>query len=258
MISLGFQQLNDPYYQGMAAQISFYLMLSLVPMVILISQALGAILGTTLQDALGWVFENAQGSVATLLKGMLTYKSGGATNIAYVLLALWAASRAQFSMMRINNYMNTEGYSTGKGYFSERIRAVFNIILTLVAIIVALVFMAYGGKMFELITDNSEVWLILRWPLALILFMMVIGVYYYTLPEKKVKFREIIPGTIFAAFGILIVTAGYSIYTSSIADYDIIYGASATIVALMMWFFFLSWVFCLGMLVNKVWRDTKS
>ena len=86
MVSLGFQQLNDPYYQGMAAQIAFYLMLSLVPMVLLISQILGAVLGTTLDDAIGWILENAEGTLGTTLKNLLTYKSGGFTNIIYVLI----------------------------------------------------------------------------------------------------------------------------------------------------------------------------
>lgn len=258
MVSLGFQQLNDPYYQGMAAQIAFYLMLSLVPMVILISQILGAVLGTTLDEAIGWILDNAEGTLGKTLKSLLTYKSGGFTNIIYIIIALWAASRAQFSMMRINNFINTEGWSTGTGYWHERFRAILNIFLTLIAIIAALVFMSYGGKALELLLGNATIWLYLRWPIALVLFFMVISVYYYTMPEKKVKIREIIPGSIFASVGLLLVSFLYSRYTSSVANYDIIYGSLATIVALMFWFFFLAWVFCLGMLFNKVWADTKK
>lgn len=258
MVSLGWQQLNDPYYQGMAAQIAFYFMLSLVPMVLLISQIMGAVLGTTLDDAIGWILDNAEGTLGKTLKGLLTYKSGGLSNIIYVLIALWAASRAQFSMMRINNYINTEGWSTGTGYFHERIRAVLNIFLTMIAIIAALVFMSYGDKVIKLVLNDADLWLYLRWPIALVLFFMVISVYYYTMPEKKVKIREIVPGSIFASAGLLLVTFIYSRYTSSVADYDIIYGAMATIVALMFWFFFLAWVFCLGMIFNKVWKDTKK
>lgn len=41
MLSLGIRQFKDPYYQGFAAQLSFYFILSIVPIVILISQILG-------------------------------------------------------------------------------------------------------------------------------------------------------------------------------------------------------------------------
>ncbi len=257
MVGLGMQQINDPYYQGFAAQIAFYLMLSLVPTVLLISQILFSMLGATLDDAVGWLIKDAHGVLASTLKNLLTYKSGGLSNIIYVIIALWAASRAQFSMMRINNFMNSEGWSTGKGYWHERFRAVINMAVTLVVIIVSLAIMAYGGKIFELFSDVPEVWVALRWPIAFGLFFLMISFNYFRMPEKKVRFGEIIPGSIFASLGLLIVTLLYSFFTSRFANYDIIYGSLATIVALMFWFFFLAWVFILGMLFNKVWKDTK-
>ncbi len=257
MVDLGMKQINDPYYQGFAAQISFYLLLSLVPTVLLISQVLFSIMGATLDDAVGWILKDAQGMLASTLKNLLTYKSGGLSNIVYVVIALWAASRAQFSMMRINNFMNSEGLSTGKGYWHERFRAVVNMAITLIVIIVCMGVIAYGGKIFELVGNMPQIWMVLRWPLSLLLFFFMISFNYYRMPEKKVKFKDIIPGSVFASVGLLIVTVIYSFFTARFANYDIIYGSLATIVALLFWLFFLAWVFILGMLFNKVWRDTK-
>ena len=41
MFILGFKQFQDPYYQGFAAQVSFYFTLSIVPIILLITQILG-------------------------------------------------------------------------------------------------------------------------------------------------------------------------------------------------------------------------
>ena len=41
MVLLGIKQFGDPYYQGFAAQIAFFVMLSLVPTIIVITQLLG-------------------------------------------------------------------------------------------------------------------------------------------------------------------------------------------------------------------------
>ena len=41
MILLGIKQFRDPYYQGFAAQMSFYIVLSLVPTLIVLTQILG-------------------------------------------------------------------------------------------------------------------------------------------------------------------------------------------------------------------------
>ena len=55
MVSLGIRQFSDPYYQGFAAQLSFYIMLSLVPTVIMLSQILG-IMDISLEFlANGWI-----------------------------------------------------------------------------------------------------------------------------------------------------------------------------------------------------------
>lgn len=54
MIILGFKQFQDPYYQGFAAQISFYLMLSIVPLLLLITQILG-FFGISLESVLALI-----------------------------------------------------------------------------------------------------------------------------------------------------------------------------------------------------------
>ena len=78
------------------------------------------------------------------------------------------------------------------------------------------------------------------------------------MPTNRVPFRKILPGSIFASGGMLIVTLIYARYTTSVANYDIIYGALSSIVAILFWFYFLAWVLCLGILVNKVWDDTEE
>ena len=43
MVVLGIKQFRDPYYQGFAAQMSFFIMLSLVPTLTVLSQLLGVL-----------------------------------------------------------------------------------------------------------------------------------------------------------------------------------------------------------------------
>ena len=66
-------------------------------------------------------------------------------------------------------------------------------------------------------------WMILRWPIAFVLFFLMISFLYFRMPEKKVTYRSIIPGSIFASLGLLVVTVIYAFFTSRFANYDIIY-----------------------------------
>lgn len=266
MITLGIKQFRDPYYQGFAAQLSFYFMLSMVPLIIIISQIVGSIFEESLYDAVGWLFSYLPNLPMTdEIKGFLTYNFAGGWNLLFAFIALWAASRAQFSMMRIANFTFTDGRSTGRGFWRERFRAVFNMIVTLGIILLAIVVLLYGGRLLEVLmadyltdADISEMWLVIRWPLTLFLFFLMIVSNYYVLPTNKFKIKEIIPGSIFASLGLFLVTWVYSVYIKNIANYDILYGSLASIVALMFWFYFLAWVLCLGLLFNKVWKDTAA
>ncbi|MEG2528688.1 MAG: YihY/virulence factor BrkB family protein [Anaerovoracaceae bacterium] len=263
MILLGIKQFKDPYYQGFAAQMAFYFLLSLVPMIIVLSQLLG-VFDISLDFLDDWIEAYVSTDATEILRDLIHYKPVVASNIMFIILALWAASRAQFSMMRITNYTMTEGKSTGNGYWRERFRAVKTIAITLFTLAFSLIILVYGEIILELIfgsvirgTQIDTLWTYLRWPIGMVLYFLMVSYNYYVLPSEKVRFREIVPGSTFASVGLLIVTIFYSNYTGYTTNYDIIYGSLASIVALMFWFYFLAWVLCIGILVNKVWKDTS-
>lgn len=266
MFILGFKQFQDPYYQGFAAQVSFYLMLSIVPIIVLITQILG-FFGVSLESALSLIQEYTGKQMSGMLMSLFEFSSVGFANILFVVVALWAASRASFAIMRITNYTLTDGRNTGKGYFSERFRAVKTMGITIITIVISLVILAYGKLIFTaalslLGLDSSLIaqsaWLWLRWLIGFALYFFMISYNFYILPTEKVEYKKVIPGSVFASIGLLVVTGFYSRYTSSLANYDVLYGALSSVVAIMMWFYFLAWVLCLGVLCNKVWDETSE
>ncbi len=259
MVALGLRQIRDPYYQGFAAQIAFYFMLSLIPVLILISQGMAYLFRSSIDEAVGWILQNTSGALGKQISEILyTRLTGRFTNIALVLLTFWAASRAQFSMSRIINFMFSEGRNTGRGYWSERFRALKTVGLTLIVIILCLVGMVYGGKLLIYLSHTEASWMLLRWPITLILYFVMLSYIYYVLPTEKVLYRSVIPGSAFAAVGLLVVTGLFSLYIGSVADYNILYGVFANVVAMLLWFYLMAWVLILGALLNKVWNDTND
>ncbi|MBE6033301.1 YihY/virulence factor BrkB family protein [Aminipila sp.] len=267
MIALGIKQIRDPYYHGFAAQLAFYFLMSIVPTIIVLSQLLG-IFSVSL-EALGDLIQRyVAKDVADVVLKLISYQSTRAMNTVFIVITLWAASRAEFALMRIANYTLTGGRSTGNGYWRERIRAVKTMAVTLFTLAFGLIILVYGELIIELVAAtlmttigiNYEVnmfWLALRWPITMALYFLMVTYSYYVLPSHKLKFRQILPGSIFASVGMLAVTSGYKIYTQYISNYDILYGSLAAVVAVMMWFYFLAWALVLGILCNKVWADTK-
>ena len=265
MFIVGFQQIQDPYYHGFAAQISFYLMLSVVPILILIIQCLG-LFGISMETALDVIEQYTGNRISGVVSMLFQFSSIGFGNIIFLIIAFWAGSRASFSISRIANYTMTEGRNTGKNFFVERARAILTMLLTMISLVAAIVILCYGkiillGILAALrIEDTAFVdsfWLWLRWPLGFVLYFFIIGYNFYILPTVRKPFRTVIPGAIFAAIGMLIVSWAYTFYTSSLVNYDIMYGALSSVVALMIWFLLLSWVLILGLMCNKVVEDTS-
>ena len=264
MVILGFRKLSDPYYQGAAAEIAFYFLLSIVPTLILLSQLLG-LFSISLDGIRDWLnTDMIRVEGADMILSLLYYSPSGVNSVFLAITAVWAASRAQFAMLRITNYTLTDGISTGKGYVRDRIRSLKTVVITVFTIGFSLVFLVYGELILKLvfgIVAGSEIaektWVMIRWPIAAGLYFLMISYNYYVLPTHRVPYRAVVPGSIFASIGLMAVTWAYSIYTSVSSGYDILYGSFSNFVALMFWFYLLSWVLFLGVILNKVWWDSR-
>ena len=270
MILLGIQRFQDPYYQGFAAQMAFFYLLSIVPLIIVFSQLLDVFsISTELIEEL--LKQYAGGVIGDSVSGWLEGSGSVTTNIVLIATVLWSSSRAQFAMTRITNYTLTAGRSTGKGYFQERFRSIVTILITIFSLAFALIVIVFGEKILYVVLSGLEVmlnvkyevdnvWMGLRWVFAFALYFLMVTLNYYIIPTERGRIREVLLGSTFASAGMLIVTLIYSKYTNyalSAGNYNILYGSLASIVALLFWFYFIAWVQCLGVLFNKVWKDTK-
>lgn len=265
MFILTIKQLQDPYYQGFAAQVSFYLLLSIVPIFLLMTQILG-IFDISLESALKLIESYTGREMSAMFRELFEFRSAGLSSVVFAAIALWAGSRASFSIMRITNYTLTGGKSTGRNYFIERFRAIKTIVITIFTISFSLIILAYGKLILEAILSvlrldsqvyADNIWMWLRWILGFLLYFLMVSYNYYLLPTEKIPFRKMLPGSLFASVGMLLVTVGYSKYASSLAEYDLLYGALSSVVGIMFWFYLLAWVLCLGVLCIKVWDDTR-
>lgn len=265
ILHLGRAKLKDPYYQGAAAELAFYFLLSIVPLFILLSQLLG-IFSISLDSVKEWmdVEQVMQVSGSEMIFDMLDYSPSGINSIFLGVMAVWGASRAQFSLLRITNYTLTDGHSTGHGYLRDRIRSLKTVLITVFTIGFSLVILVYGELILKLVfgvvvgTEIAEwAWMLIRWPVAAALYFLMVSYNYYVLPTHRVPFRAVVPGSIFAAVGMLAVTVFYTAYTNVSSSYDILYGSFSNMVALMFWFYLLSWVLLLGVILNKIWWESR-
>ena len=262
MFILGYRQLQDPYYHGVAAQVAFFFMLSIVPALILFSQLLSFVHISTDTISEYLEIEITQDFIGRI-EYLFSFEPQTGTNIMLLLAAIWAASRLQFILMRVANYMLTDGEDSGD-FLKDRGRSLITMLLTIFVMVVMVLVLVYGQVVINFLADKFMIksaldvaWRYLRWPVTAGLYLLLISFNYYVLPHSRSRFKDVLPGGVFCSLGMLVVTMVYSAYTNYAVNRNIIYGSMASFAALMFWFYFISWVMILGILVNKVWSDTK-
>ena len=256
-LKMGFhvwRQFDDPYYAGFAAQLAYFFFMSAIPTLIVLTQMLG-IFDVSMDFIEDWLNDHLSTQMNTFLKGLFSASSTAFANILMIILALWASSALVFSLSRLCTYI----ISNGKyrfAWFQERFKAILLALITMTVIAAVLIVYVYGETIARRIVRSpfrANLISDIKTPVLALIFFAIILANYYVLPRIRVPVAAVMPGAVVATIGITIVTMLYSLYTSRSGNYNILYGAFSNIVAMLLWFYLLSWVLCIGMMFNRSW-----
>ena len=141
-------RLQSSYYRGVAAELAFYFMLSLIPLILILTQVLG-VFQISLKNLQEMLYQYLPNEAAKALTKLLPNRGNGnvSFSIFSAILALWAASKAQFSLMRICNFTFT-GKLSVKNFFRERFIAIKTLIVTLFTFLFSFLILMYGEQGF--------------------------------------------------------------------------------------------------------------
>jgi membrane protein len=258
-------RMREPYYQGKAAEVAFYLLFSILPIVLILTKML-MIFEISPDIITDIVSEYAASEYTDVIVDFISAGPSMKVTALFVCVALWAASKSQFSLIRIANYTYQQEGSETIGYLKTRLRAILTEIVFIALIVASLGVLVFGEAIFLFIQSVfseylnveiqiSRIWLYLRWPVAFIAYMGCIAVNYSVLLHKRLRIKQTLPGTLFASVMILLATLIYSIYLEKFSAYTVLYGGLASIIALMLWFYIISSILVTGIIINVVWFE---
>ena len=257
LVKMGFhvwRQFDDQYYAGFAGMLAYFFLMSAVPMLIVLTQVLG-IFDISMDFVREWLSTHLSTHMSSFMESLLSASSTGISNFIMIILVLWASSSLSFSLSRLTTYTLTNGkyrYS----YFTERLKAIPMALILILAVATILVVYVYGELIAQRVLQNPDIYAVisrLRTPLLAVMFFLFMLLIYYVLPRVRVPIKAVLPGAVLATIGLTLVTWAYSVYIDKATNYNILYGAFSNIVAMMLWFYLISWVLCIGMMFNKSW-----
>jgi membrane protein len=241
----------------LAAALTYYGVLAIFPMLIVIVSVLGLIGNSVTQPLLQNLGEVAPGEAKTILQHAITniqshQGTAGVLFIVGLAVALWSASGYVGAFMRASNVVwdVPEGRPIYKTIpIRLGVTLVTVIMLTLSALAVVLTG-SLAGKVGNLIGVGStavQIWDIAKWPVMLLIVAVILAVLYYASPNvRQPGFSWVSPGSVLAVVLWIVVSALFALYVANFSSYNKTYGALASVVVFLIWLWLTNTAILLG------------
>lgn len=248
-----------------AAQTAYFFMLCMIPIILLLLTMV-QYTPVTKADVMTAVIQVFPASVDSLITSIVNQVYNQSTGIIpiTIIVALWSAGKGVLAMTSGLNCIY--GCRETRNYIFLRIRATIYTVMFIIVIILLLVLSVFGNTLNLFIAGHIPFlkkisdWLIMSrtfiTPTVLVVFSLMI---YRFLPNRRGRFRDQLPGAMFAAVGWMVVSWVFSIYLDVFEGFSSMYGSLTTIVLIMLWMYFCMYCILLGaemnvLLVGKIFE----
>lgn len=241
-----------------AAELAYYLLFSLFPMVIFVNMAVSTLHLSTdmLSDALV-----LPPQLTGILDTYLTYIQGLDTHFllyACLVLAVYAVSRSISSLLG----SLTRAYGLERRGLFGAVASVSCAVLLLVSLLVLLVLavvsenlLLWVGQYLTIPDLFIRLWSLLRTLVAPLYLFLVLSVLYAVVGFGRYRFAQALPGAGFAVVLWYLSTTVFSYYVGHMSRYSVLYGSLAAVMILMLWFYITGVVVILGGELNHILAD---
>ena len=246
-----------------AAALTYYGVLALFPALIALVSIVGLLFNPqqvtrALTDVVGQI---GPASAVRTFEGPIQQVTGNAANSGLGLIvglagALWSASGYVGAFMRASNVF----YEVDEGRPIWKMRPL-QMLVTLILVLllaVGVVAVALSGPLASAVgnavglgSTAITVWNIAKWPVLLLIVILMISILYYASPNAKLrKFSFITPGALFAIVMFLLASLAFAFYVSNFGSYNKTYGALAGVVIFLVWLWITNVAILLGAQLN--------
>lgn len=253
-----FDILKKPEMSILPGQLAFYLLLSLIPIMILCLLIASNFVNNTIvmQEFSSFL----PSSLWNIIKPLITDagSSSSSLNFEFVMVCyLLLASNGPISIIVTSNEMYK---IKDHNMIYIRIKAFFMTIIILALLLFMILIPVFGDtilkalfRFFKLSYGQEFYWYFYKFLKIFISFVFVyifIKLIYTIAPNKKIQSDTTTLGAVFTSIGWISATGIFSFYIGNIAKYNILYGNFANILILLLWIYLLAYLFVVGMALN--------
>ncbi len=250
----------------LAAQISFYFVLSIFPFFLVLAAVVGSLPMTKLWPSfVSWIVVYLPGESRDFVFHLISNLGDGTTGVLSfgLLTTVWSASAGFVSLME--SLTAVYGATDTRSYWHKHALAVFFTFLSAIFVLACFGVMTigrWGATQFLAFSWETQIphliWDVARWAATLALMCLGVGAVNYMLPAVKRPWRWMSDGTAFAVITLVLAIAGLNIYVKRFSSYPTVYGTLGGFMVLVLWIYIASLILLVGAEIDREIEATKS
>jgi membrane protein len=244
---------RDDDVQALGAQLTYYLILAFFPFLIF------------LLNLIGYMQLSSEQFMAELIR-LLPEESGKAvddiiaevtrgssrTLLSFGMIAtLWAASNGINAIIKALNKAYDE--EENRPFWKVRGISLLSTFVLAFVILIAMLLLVFGRPIGQYLFEHlgypagfEFLWSLLKAALPLTAMFGVFMLLYRLTPNRRLRWREVIPGSCFASLGWILTSLLFSYYVNHFGNYEATYGSVGGIIVLLIWLYISSLIILFG------------
>jgi membrane protein len=260
-----YREFKEDDLTGMAAEIAYHLLFAIPPLIILVVMVTAMLNQFTHLDVVSTfhrlVNQHAPGDLKPVLNSVVNNAlgkiSGGAATFGALftaVLALWSGSNGIGTM--IKGFNRAEDASEVRPFVKKKLLSLGLTLALIVFIIVSFALFVFGREIGNWLANQvglgptfSTTWNIVRWPAAVALVMLLIGLLYYFGPAIEQTWRSVAIGAVVATLLWIAAVFGFKVYLS-VSNPGSTYGAFGGLIVFLLFLYVTALIFLIGSELN--------
>jgi membrane protein len=255
------REFNDDHLTDLAAALTYYGVLAMFPMLIVIVSLLGLLGHSVTQPLIHNLETVAPGPAKSIFTSAIhnIQSRPGTAGVLFVVGlvgALWSASGYVAAFMRASNVVwdVPEGRPIWKTVPIRLGVTVVTVVLLTVSAAAVVFTGSLAGQVGRLIGVGSTavtVWDIAKWPVMMLIVAVILAILYYVGPNvRQPGVRWVSPGGVVAVVLWILASALFALYVANFSSYNKTYGAMASVIVFLVWLWITNIVILFGAELN--------
>ncbi|MCW6110801.1 YihY/virulence factor BrkB family protein [Clostridium sporogenes] len=274
IIPKGIRELANRFLEdevlALSSQLAYALIISVFPFLMFVITLIGY-LPIHSEDLLLGLKEIIPSNAYLLLKNTIEeiiYTQNGNLLSFSIIFTIWTASAGFRAVVRGLN--KAYDVKERRSFVKVQIMTIFCTLGMAFVLVMSIFLLVFGKAIGRTLVyklgfswEFNRIWNLIRYTIMIGVTIFILAALYYYTPSKRLRWRDVLPGSIFATIAWIIASMGFSFYVDNFNNYSRLYGSIGAVIVFLVWLYLTSIIVITGgeinaLLVSSREKDLKN